>query len=485
VIVINNTGTESGGASNATINATEHAVEAPPEAETPFVRVEGENGTDNATEILTVQIATPSVIISVYLLMFVPILMAWMGLRYYGAEVEHYVWILPITVSLCIVAFDLCNQSLSVLMQSPMAITAVQALFLFVFTLIWTIIDEIRQPLFSVETLGMLGKWTLVGLTYAAYQLLNHQVSYGCSLSERTVFLGMSPVITVALEMSVLPKGMITKTPSFPSLLALGGMVLGTVIFALQYPDFSITGLWSGFGLLCITIPCRLIQRYALVEQQNHEMSLPVQWMACIDGLFLFIPSSALTAVSQVDFWDAWRLWLENDSIVILVLLSFLTAVGCHVFGMLLLRMTSTTSYIVFHNIANIVIVLLGICYYGDDHSVLVLTGLAISLLSGILYALDLMISPPKTGPQSLWGIASALARAIRQSPRYAARMLGSKEPIASEDSEFEDDTGIPGTPRRLRRASTEQDLLNRSPVRRRVDAMMRYFEGFSRQRTT
>jgi hypothetical protein len=56
-----------------------------------------------------------------------------------------------------------------------------------------------------------------------------------------------------------------------------------------------------------------------------------------------------------------------------------------------LLRVTSATSSIILANVANIVTVIMGVCFFGDNlQAPLTCLGMAITLSCGLWYALDL-----------------------------------------------------------------------------------------------
>merc|ERR1740121_2794327 len=110
----------------------------------------------------------------------------------------------------------------------------------------------------------MLLRWMPAALGYVAYQLINHEVSYLCSLSERVVFLNLTPAITLLLESVLMPPNQRTKatTPVVVSLLL---MVVGAIVFSLEYPDFTVSGLLAAASMIAAAIPYRLLQRWLLL----------------------------------------------------------------------------------------------------------------------------------------------------------------------------------------------------------------------------
>jgi len=341
----------------------------------------------NDTRSITLDVASPNVIVSVYLLMYVPIGMGWMAVWQYGSQEAHYVALLPITLCALIVGLDLINQSLSIVMNSPMAITAIQGVALAVITGVWSILSEWRKPSVRGAMLWPLLSWGVVALMFTLFQLINHQVSYWCSLSERTVFTNLCPLVSMFVEITFMPKH-IKVTVSFWSKMALATMVLGAILYSIQYPDFTPSGVFFASLMVAVIIPYRLMQRYLLAKCAT----MPLQLLAFCDGVFLIVPSSVISATQQNNFWTAWSSWFSHPSICLMLMLSLIIFMGNHICGLMMLRMGSATNYLVFHNLANFLVVTMGILFFGDDisSSPLELTGLIISLLGGLWYAVEM-----------------------------------------------------------------------------------------------
>uniref|UniRef100_A0A7S4UGW9 Sugar phosphate transporter domain-containing protein n=1 Tax=Alexandrium monilatum TaxID=311494 RepID=A0A7S4UGW9_9DINO len=354
------------------------------EAREPFVHVRMD-WSHNVTH-LKVDIATPNIIVSVYLLMFVPIAMAWVAMYHYGFQDRHYKIILAITLCSMIIGQDLVNQSLSALMSSPTAITAIQALAMTIITAVWTLVSETEKPTLSLASAKPLVKWFLVAVLFAVYQLVNHLVSYLCSLSERTVFLNLCPVFTLVFEMTLLPSSLRPKA-SFIQRMSLCAMVLGAVLFSLQYPDFTPSGILSAVVLVLVLLPYRVIQRWLLVDCM--ELSVPL--LAFYDGLILLFPAWAITYAKQDEFWRTWETWFLNPSITVMLALSWMTFTGAHVCALYMLRLGSATNYLVLNNLSGFIVVFEGIAFFGDKvvQAPLVFAGIAISLCSGLCYAVE------------------------------------------------------------------------------------------------
>ncbi|CAK0816939.1 unnamed protein product, partial [Prorocentrum cordatum] len=249
---------------------------------------------------VTVEIAEPAVIVAAYVIMFVPLGVGWAAMLHFGTQAKHYMILLPMTY--VTIALDLVNQSLSALMGAPMSITAIQALCLAMIAGTWALAKELVYPYMCLEVLQCLRPWTVVAVLFSGYQLINHLVSLYCSLSERTVFYGITPVAMVVTELVFLPASIKTHF-SFNSKLAMVGMLVGAGLFAVQYPDFTALGVLSATGMVATQVPYRLFQRWNLAEC----MVAPLAVLACYDGLFLFVPAFVLADVSLDAFWASWE----------------------------------------------------------------------------------------------------------------------------------------------------------------------------------
>lgn len=369
-----------------------------------------------------VEIATPEIIVSVYLLLFVPLAMAWAYFVHYGCKEKHYLIMVPFTLCAFTVGLDLVNQSLSTLTAAPMAMTAIQAGFMSAATMLWTVgchvymlIARIRSneappplvksrsgerspsrvpseltlyPLSCTTQTKLLFGWTPAALWFVAYQLINHEVSMYCSLSERTVFLNMCPLFALFIEPLVLPsrvENVLNQT--FSSKMALITMAFGAVLFSLQYPDFSANGLRSAGLLVALVLPYRLLQRMLLADCQD----APATLLCAFDGLLLTVPAACLTVLNERFFLEAWNVWLHNPSIMLMFGLSIFAFIGNHLSVLYLLKATSATSTLVFGNLSNFVVVFEGIVFFSDPvfEAPLVFTGIALSLLGGVWYAIE------------------------------------------------------------------------------------------------
>jgi len=348
--------------------------------------------------VVKVDIAQPNDIVTVYILMFVPLLMGWFY-HWQRPSKRCYSVLLQLSVAAFSVGSVLVNQSLTVLMKAPMAITTVHAASMCVGGILVACMQLSAERLtspdqqteaFSVSAprLGLgtsLWWWLPSSIGFAAFSVMDHYVSYYCSISERTVLGNLVPVLSLVIETNL---GLLLLTrSSFPSVVSLSSkmamlaMIFGAVIFALQYPDFNAIGLETAMTQNVCHIIYRLLQRFLLGSMSG----VSVASLCAFDGLVLFIPSFILSTFESQDFWGSWNLWLSNPSVVVMGVLSMACWGMGHFMIILMLKVSTATALVVLSSVANAVCVIMGIYFFGDNsfERPLAFVGIVISILGG------------------------------------------------------------------------------------------------------
>lgn len=346
------------------------------------------NETQNVTikEIVkTVTVASPFHIASIYMILFVPVIVAWALYYHHGQQMRHYMWLLPFTMCSMCIGQDLVNQSLTLILMAPNAITAIQALAMGIGALVYSI--WANWPDLRVESHQVLkaSSWLGVAAFFSLYQIMNHVAYAFCSLSERTVIGSLAPLLVLALE-RVCFSDAIKPVVTFNAKIALVLMVVGAMLFSIQSPSFSIDGLGTAALLLLSQLPYRLSQRKFLAEGPP----VPISMLTCIDGFMLGIPALTISAARNGYLWTDFGAFLET-SIVFMLFLSIVTFAGLHVCTLAMLRLGSATSYLVFSNVAALGTITLGICFFGDAAlgTTLACMGLATNVASGMWYSVE------------------------------------------------------------------------------------------------
>ena len=357
----------------------------------PFVHAEYQGAKGKAVEV-KVEIATASEIVSIYLLLFVPLLMGWV--YWYTTSPGQdalYQLLIQLSVGATSIGSVISNQSLCILTREPMALTFLQAaglccagLFLSACQACTTTRKVTRQTLLG------LCKWTPAAVAFCAYQLADHFLSNNSSISERTIVGNLGPVVGLIAEVTM-PGCFVVRASkdskaSLSSKMALFSTVFGATIFVLQDPDFNWIGIETSSIWTLAHVVYRLMQR-ALLGRLDDDV--PVAWMMAWDGFLLCIPSVFMSGESATSIWSGWQIWITNSQVLILLLLSTLSFSAGHFVTICCLKSSSATLTMVIGNIATTLCLVQGILFFGDRdfQQPLTVVGMMINLFGGLWYA--------------------------------------------------------------------------------------------------
>ncbi|CAJ1436115.1 unnamed protein product [Effrenium voratum] len=338
----------------------------------------GRNATIVGPVGLNLEVAATNEILSVYLLLYVPLLMAW---AWYWALCQRQAEHLDHFYSLLIQLSSLC-----ILTRAPVALTLVQGLALLLLPLLacaW------KRPALSRDSLLGLAQWLPCSLTYALYQIADHFLSDRASISERVIFGNLVPVFSFLAEVS-LPTTFDSghgSTPSLSAKMSLFSTVFGATIFVLEDPILTTIGIWTCLICNLILVIYRLLQRRTLVKQNS---SVSVLWLMVLDGLMLCLASSFFLDDADKAFFRGWRVWLSSSEVVLLLVMSaILFAVG-HLVTVLCLKSNSATLTVVVCNISVTICLVQGILFFNDTdlETPLAIIGMIINFGGGLWYAL-------------------------------------------------------------------------------------------------
>jgi len=380
------------------------------EQNAPFASVVYKNVTDDESPpipdlkrsqkdvVIQVNIASSNDIICVYLILFVPLIMGWTAYFHYGQQESHYHNLLQLTFCATSLGNILINQSLCILMRAPMALTCIQAGALVVIGLPLAILQTMSSARSRPEvenseeksTMGALLRWSPAAFGFGGYQLADHLLSFYTSLSERTVFGNLTPVLSMLVEASLATFWASTRfrNATFAERMSVFGITVGVLVFALQYPDFNAMGV--EVALLCAVMHLiyRMIQRTLLAK----PWPVPTTSLVCYDGAVLFGPSLILSffeTPAREGVWRAWMLWTADPAIMIMTLLSCVTFFAGHWSAIMLLRVSSVTSALILTNLSNGLCVVSGIWFFGDSdfEQPLAFVGIIITILGSMSYS--------------------------------------------------------------------------------------------------
>mmetsp|Transcript_112073 Transcript_112073/g.282118 ORF Transcript_112073/g.282118 Transcript_112073/m.282118 type:complete len:529 (+) Transcript_112073:122-1708(+) len=320
-----------------------------------------------------------------YALLFFPIIAAKVSLGFGGQVDKGYRISLTCMYCAFSVTYNVANQTLAFWMGAPNAIAAIQSFLTFILLGTWAAWTRGESLRFDKQFCYMLVTWLPASAAYAAYQLSSHLVSYACSLSERVVFMNLTPAITLLIEIVIMPLHLRTKA-SYKVCISLGAMVVGAVLYSLQYTNFTAAGFLSACMMICTAIPYRILQRLLLIACPD----LPVPLLTSVDGLVLFAPSLIIAEAQDPNLWQSVATWLTSPRIVTMLLLSFVSFAGVHIVGLAFLKDAPATSFQVLYNMANFLLVLISALLFQDRlfDLPLVVIGISVSLSGSLAYSL-------------------------------------------------------------------------------------------------
>mmetsp|Transcript_61317 Transcript_61317/g.106639 ORF Transcript_61317/g.106639 Transcript_61317/m.106639 type:complete len:553 (+) Transcript_61317:81-1739(+) len=367
--------------------------------QTPFVKVrvsvtvEGAEdpltGVVETREIITeeIEIASTSEILAYHIVVFVPLIIAWSIYFYIGRP--RWLWYLvnPITLGCGDQAAAFSLQSLVVITAAPMGVTVFQMFFQLVCTGLWSV--SVDRDLIQQEGILQYAVWLFpVTVLYTIYQIANNLTSFKCSLTERTVFINLCPVIIFVLERTVLPDAL-KPNSTLTSRLSLVGLVVGAFLYCADSLKFTGSGISFASFMMLSRVVYKVTERIYLGGGQKRRSNA---FLACIDSIVTMPVCALISHYNENEsFLADLPLHLRNPSTVLLLVLSSLTAIASHISGFALLREDSATSYLVIQALASFISVGLGVAFYGDAvfSHVLASTGLVISLLAGLWYSVE------------------------------------------------------------------------------------------------
>lgn len=183
--------------------------------------------------------------------------------------------------------------------------------------------------------------------------MADHLEANYCSLSERTVFGNLAPVFGLMLEVSMTPclkhRGTEAASTSLASKSALGLKVFGAMVFALQYPDFNDIGMEVSCLFVTTLVGYRLTQRFLL----DRTSESPVALLTMVDAIVSVCISATFSYVEIDDMHHSMQLWMNDPSIVIMLLLSFCTFSLGHWTTLHLVKNDTATSTMVIANVSS------------------------------------------------------------------------------------------------------------------------------------
>jgi len=356
---------------------------------------------DNETGLdVTVRIAQPKDVIKIFICLYLPLSMAWLYYLYAGSRgAQHdrlFLLILQITVAALNLGTVLVNQSLSVLMKAPMTLTAMQCFSMLFFGIGITGVHfstHARPPLRVLCNELLL--WLPAAVAFGVFQLADHLEANYCSLSERTVFGNLAPVFGLILEVAMAPclakRGSESAFTSFASKAALSLKVFGATIFALQYPDFNTLGMEVSTLFVSTMVAYRLTQRFLL----DRTKESPIALLTMADAVISLGLSGIMSNMELENLQESVKLWLNDPSIFMMLVLSFFTFSVGHWATLHLVKNDTATATMVIQNVSSGFSVIQGIFFFNDSdfQRPLAFVGILLVIAGGMWWTINQSIA--------------------------------------------------------------------------------------------
>mmetsp|Transcript_58596 Transcript_58596/g.126792 ORF Transcript_58596/g.126792 Transcript_58596/m.126792 type:complete len:371 (-) Transcript_58596:50-1162(-) len=201
------------------------------------------------------------------------------------------------------------------------------------------------------------------------------------SLSTIVVLRNLSPLVTLAVEVFVMPadkRPEATKT----MIAALSLLVVGAFVYAGGI-SISLVGIFAALLNMFLAISDRLIQRRLLTVECK---DLSASTCVLLNNGVGFLPCMLLGfCTGELAEYDR-KTWLSASSILLL-LMSGLAGCGLSYFGIAVQREISATSFMVLQNVVRAAVVVAGVAFFGDPiKRVSTAIGLAICFAGAMLY---------------------------------------------------------------------------------------------------
>lgn len=121
------------------------------------------------------------------------------------------------------------------------------------------------------------------------------------------------------------------------------------MVFALQYPDFNDIGMEVSCLFVTTLVGYRLTQRFLL----DRTSESPVALLTMVDAIVSVCISATFSYVEIDDMHHSMQLWMNDPSIVIMLLLSFCTFSLGHWTTLHLVKNDTATSTMVIANVSS------------------------------------------------------------------------------------------------------------------------------------
>lgn len=291
------------------------------------------------------------------------------------------------TILLCVtwasmsIGMNVLNKALVTLLGAPTLVAAAQMLVAAIAMSIAWMLEG-----FSGNT-DQLVYWLLVPGVFAGVLMTSMLTMEYISLTLLTVVRNATPMVVLPLEYMLMPSD---KRPwvSPGTVAAILIMFIGAVMYGDSLPHVSFLGLFFALLNMIMAVTDRLVQR-RLLSVECKDLSLKV-CTAVKNGVGLvptLVVAAATNEFKHANSPESQAVWSDPRTLILL-LLSSLVGIGICYSGLACQRAISATSFIVVQNMCKVVVVIAGICVFGDEvSSPLSVAGLVLSIGGSVWFS--------------------------------------------------------------------------------------------------
>lgn len=258
------------------------------------------------------------------------------------------------SLGFCSWAMSVANKSLVTALQSPALICTVQ---LFITSFIVAIVGHRR---FTGSPMQIL-RWCSVAVVFFIQILTSLYTMQYLSLSMLNVIRNLGPLITLPLELMIMPEGL-RPIMSLSSVLALLLLVASTFAYFGGIHVMKIGIVYAALNM-CLAVGSLVLRRRLLTTECS---SLSTETCMLVNNAVGFVPCLMLSAFAGELTRPPSIHYVFTDDVCILVLLSGIIGTGISYFGLALQREITATSFMVLENVVRMAEIYAGVALFGD-----------------------------------------------------------------------------------------------------------------------
>jgi drug/metabolite transporter (DMT)-like permease len=261
--------------------------------------------------------------------------------------------LLCLSFAACSWAMNVLNKALVTALGAPSLVTGAQMLM----TVVGTLLLARKQLTFNAPQMLT---WSFVPLLFFGMLVSSFFSFQYLTLSMMMVIRNLSPIVTLPVEMAVMPAD---KQPIVSRWMLLALMVMLAGAFAY---GGAITFSWVGVGFailnMVLAIADRVAQRKLLTSSCQ---DLTTETCVLLNNLLGCIPTALVGYhMGEVAKFDS-TLWFRSSATLLLILSGVIGSGICY-FAIAVQREISATSFMVLQNSARMCVVVAGILIFGD-----------------------------------------------------------------------------------------------------------------------